>query len=65
MADLPSVRRWKREATWRGVQAVAMTGASVAMWAAWGWIPGVLGLGAAGYLVYRWFMWRARHGLRF
>ena len=65
MSELPSVQRWKREATWRGAQALGMTGASIAMWAAWSWIPGVAGLGLAGWLTYRWFMWRAKHGLRF
>lgn len=65
MAELPSVQRWKREATWRGAQALAMTGVSVGLWAAIGWIPGVAGLAFAGFLTYRWFMWRAKHGLRF
>ena len=65
MAELPSVTRWKKEATWRGAQALAATAGSVALWSWLGWIPGVGGLVFAGYLVVRWFNWRAKHGLRF
>lgn len=65
MSELRSVTRWKKEASWRGAQALAATGASVALWSWLGWIPGVGGLAFAGFLGYRWFMWRAKHGLRF
>jgi hypothetical protein len=66
MSELPSVRRWKREATWRGTQALVVggltTAAFVAGWPVWIGIAGAVGTGA---LVYRWFVWRAKHGLRF
>jgi len=65
MAELPSVTRWKREATMRGALALGTTAGSIALWSWIGWIPGVGGLAVAGWLTYRWFMWRAKHGLRF
>ena len=33
--------------------------------AGWPWIAGAAGVVATGALVYRWFVWRAKHGLRF
>lgn len=66
VADLPSVQRWKREATWRGLHALVAGGATAAMFVAgWPWFAGAAGAVATGALVYRWFVWRAKHGLRF
>ncbi|MBI3071138.1 MAG: hypothetical protein HYY84_03320 [Deltaproteobacteria bacterium] len=59
------IERWKSQATWQGMQALGAGLGSAALFAWVHWIPGV-GAGVfAGYLAYRWFMFRARHGLRF
>lgn len=29
------------------------------------WLLGLMGMGASGYLIYRWFAYRAKWGLRF
>ncbi len=55
----------KRNASYKGYTAVAAAAAtSMLLFYGW-WIMGLLGLGATGMLIYRWFAYRAKWGLRF
>lgn len=61
------IERDKSEAKKKAITAAAAWG-SVGLWAATiglGPISGVVGVAGAGYLTYRWFMFRAKRGMRF
>jgi hypothetical protein len=61
------IERDKVEAKKKGIAAAAAWG-GVGLWAATlglGPVSGVLGVAGAGYLTYRWFMFRAKRGMRF
>jgi hypothetical protein len=49
----------------KGLTAAAVAGASGLALALSAPVLGVLGLAAAGYLTYDWFMFRAKRGMRF
>lgn len=55
----------KRKASKRGYTALATVGATTAFFA-FGWtVFGVLSLVSSFFLIYRWFSYRAKWGLRF
>ena len=54
----------KTQARNKGLVAVgALVGSGLLFWL-W-WPLGVVGLGATGYLTYKWIMFRAKWGMRF
>ncbi|MBI4508356.1 MAG: hypothetical protein HY698_01890 [Deltaproteobacteria bacterium] len=55
----------RRTARKKGLSAAAALGGGVAVAVLVSFPLGVLGLGAAGYLTYDWFMFRAKRGMRF
>jgi hypothetical protein len=59
------IERDKTEAKKKGMYAAAAWGGTVVLGAAIGtvlWVPAAVG---AGYLTYKWFMFRAKRGIRF
>jgi hypothetical protein len=59
------IERDKFEAKKKGTYAAAAWGGTVLLGVATGpilWIPAAVG---AGYLTYKWFMFRAKRGMRF
>lgn len=59
------ISRDKAEARKKGLFAVgAWSGAGLLVLANWH-IVGLIAAGGAGYLTYKWFMFRAKRGMRF
>jgi hypothetical protein len=59
------IERDKAEAKKKGTYAAAAWGGTVVLGAVIGtvlWVPAAVG---AGYLTYKWFMFRAKNGIRF
>ena len=59
------IERDKAEAKKKGVYAAAAWGGTILLGVATGpilWLPAAAG---AGYLTYKWFMFRAKRGMRF
>ena len=57
--------RERGEAKKKGIYAAAAWGGTVALGVAGLPILGIVAAGGAGYLTYKWFMYRAKHGIRF
>lgn len=55
----------KRNASTRGYVATASVVATTALLVYGWWFLGLMSLGASGFLIYRWFAYRAKWGLRF
>jgi hypothetical protein len=59
------IERDKAEAKKKGIYAAAAWGGTVLLGTAFStvlWVPAAVG---AGYLTYKWFMFRAKRGIRF
>jgi hypothetical protein len=59
------VSRDKSEAKKKGLFAIAGWGTSAALLVAGAPIFGTVAAGGAAYLTYKWFMYRAKRGMRF
>jgi hypothetical protein len=55
----------KSEARKKGVMAAGAAGGSVLLFVAGSPVLGVAAAGGAAYLTFRWFMYRAKRGMRF
>lgn len=55
----------KRNASTKGYIAVASVVGTSLFFVYGMWLLGLMGMGASGYLIYRWFAYRAKWGLRF
>jgi hypothetical protein len=59
------ITRERGEAKKKGMYAAAAWGGTVVLGVAGLPILGLVAAGGAGYLTYKWFMYRAKHGIRF
>ncbi len=57
--------RDRNEARKKGFLAVGAWGGAGLLAAAWSPVVGLIAAGGAGYLTYKWFMFRAKRGMRF
>jgi hypothetical protein len=57
--------RERGEAKKKGVYAAAAWGGTIALGIAGAPILGLVAAGGAGYLTWKWFLYRAKHGIRF